>query len=140
MNDEKPDKLVIERLEKLQKKRQEILALPPEKALDRILKDPQAVALVHSFSEQDFYFLIHDVGPKDSVPLLSLASNRQWEHLIDLETWQKDRIDTKAVSHWLSLLLEADPQRFIRWFLEEKLAFVEFFLFKNKVDETVYVH
>jgi hypothetical protein len=50
---------------------------------------------------------------------------------VDLETWQKDQIDSHAVSRWLDLLLEADPPRFINWFLNEKLEFIEFFLYKN---------
>ena len=115
----------------LQEKRRKILELPPEKALDRILDDPQPAALVHSFPEQDFYLLINEIGPEDSLPLLSLATNKQWEHIVDLETWQKDRLDPKAVTRWLSLLLEADSKRFFRWFLEEKLEFVELYLFRN---------
>ncbi len=131
MNEETIDQKALERFEKLRLKRLQILALPPKKAMDRILEDPQPVALVHSFPEQDFYFLIHDIGVEDSLPLLSLASNRQWEHIIDLEVWQKDRISVESLSPWLSLLLEADPKRFIRWFLEEKLELVEFYLFKS---------
>ncbi len=131
MNEEKVDKKALERLEKLREKRLQILALPPKKAMDRILEDPQPAALVHSFPEQDFYFLIHDIGVGDSLPLLALASNRQWEHIVDLEVWRKDQIDIESVSRWLSLLLEADPKRFIRWFLEEKLELIEFYLFKS---------
>ena len=73
--------------------------------------------------------MISDVG--DSLPLLALASNRQWEHIVDLEVWRKDQIDIDSVSRWLSLLLEADPKRFIRWFLEEKLELIEFYLFRS---------
>ncbi|MBE9544653.1 MAG: hypothetical protein IMF02_09185, partial [Proteobacteria bacterium] len=131
MENDKLDKLALERIEKLHAKRQQILALPPKDALDRILQDPQPLPLVHSFPEQDLYFLIHDIGPQDALPLLSLASDRQWDHIIDLETWQKDQIDIKSVSHWLDLLLDADPQRFIRWFLAQQLEMVEFYLFKN---------
>jgi hypothetical protein len=131
MNKETVDKKTLERFEKLREKRQQILALPPKKALDRILEDPQPTALVHSFPEQDFYFLIHDIGIGDSLPLLALASNRQWEHIVDLEVWRKDQIDIESVSRWLSLLLDADPKRFIRWFLEKKLELVEFYLFKS---------
>lgn len=127
----KPDELAIERFRALQEKRQYLLSLPSKSAMEQILQDPQAVALIHSFPEQDFYYLIHDIGPEDALPLLSLASNRQWEHLVDLETWQNDRIDTKAITRWMSMLLDADPDRFINWFLKEKLEFVEFFLYKN---------
>jgi hypothetical protein len=121
----------LQRVLQLQEKRRKILRLPPEKALDRILDDPQPAALVHSFPEQDFYFLVNEIGPQDSLPLLSLATNKQWEHIVDLETWQKDRIDLKLATRWMSLLLEADPRRFIRWVLEEQLEFVELYLFRN---------
>jgi hypothetical protein len=121
----------LQRVLQLQEKRRKVLSLAPEKALDRILDDPQPAALVHSFPEQDFYLLVKEIGSQDSLPLLSLATNKQWEHIVDLETWQKDRLDPKAVTRWLSLLLEADPKRFFRWFLEEKLEFVELYLFRN---------
>ena len=131
MTEDKIDKKALERFEKLREKRLQILALPPKKAMETILEDPQPVALVHSFPEQDFYFLIHDIGVGDSLPLLSLASNKQWEHIVDLELWRKDRIDVKSASRWLSLLLEADSERFIRWFLQEKLELIEFYLFNS---------
>lgn len=121
----------LQRVLQLQKKRSKIMELPAEKALDRILDDPQPAALVHSFPEQDLYLLVNEIGPEDSLPLLSLATNKQWEHIVDLETWQKDRLDPKSVTRWLSLLLEADPKRFFRWFLDKKLEFVELYLFKN---------
>jgi hypothetical protein len=130
-DNDKPDIKALERFRTLREKRQQLMALAPRDAMERILQDPQSLPLVHSFPEQDFYFLIHDIGPEDAGPLLSLASNRQWEHLVDLETWQKDQIDSKAVSRWLDLLLEADPARFVTWFLNEKLEFVEFFLYRN---------
>jgi hypothetical protein len=131
MTDDKIDKKILERFEKLREKRRQILALPPKRAMETILEDPQPAALVHSFPEQDFYFLIHDIGVGDSFPLLALASNRQWEHIVDLEVWHKDQIDIESVSRWLSLLLETDPKRFIRWFLAEKLELVEFYLFRS---------
>ena len=131
MENDKPQNLALERIKQLQEKRQQILALPPQEALDRILQDPQQLPLVHSFPEQDLYFLIHDIGPEDALPVLALASEKQWDHIVDLEAWQKDRVDIKSVSRWLGLLLDADPHRFIRWFLEQKLEFIEFYLFKN---------
>ena len=131
MEKDKPENRALERIKQLQEKRQQILALSPQEALDRILQDPQQLPLVHSFPEQDLYFLIHDIGPEDAMPVLALASEKQWDHIVDLEAWQKDRIDIKSVSRWLGLLLDADPQRFMRWFLEQKLEFIEFYLFTN---------
>ena len=75
---------ILQRVLQLQEKRKKILELSPAKALDRILDDPQPAALVHSFPEQDFYLLVNAIGPEDSLPLLSLANNNQWEHIVDL--------------------------------------------------------
>ena len=123
MTDHELDKKTLERFRTLQEKRQQLMALDPKDAMERILQDSQPLPLVHSFPEQDLYFLIHDIGPEDALPVLALASEKQWDHIVDLEAWQKDRIDIKSVSRWLGLLLDADPQRFIRWFLEQTLEF-----------------
>ena len=124
-----PEKQIRERIEALRARRSEILSLPPEQAMDRILSDPQPAALVHSFPESDFYFLVHDIGPEDALPLLALASDKQWDHMVDLESWAKDRIEVNHLTRWMNLLMEADPKRFIRWFLNDRLAFGEFYLF-----------
>ncbi len=131
MTDSPVQKDILKRIQELKEKRKRILALAPEEALEKILSDPQPAALVHSFPESDFYFLVHEVGPEDSVPLLALASAKQWEHIMDLESWTRDRIEVTGVTRWLHLLFEADPARFVRWFLEDRLNFLEFYLFHN---------
>ena len=125
------NKKVIARIENLKKLRGKIVSMSPEKALNAILDSPQPAALIHSFPEEDFYFLIHEIGLEDSHPLLSLASAKQWEYIVDLEVWQKDRIELKSVTRWFDLLFKVDPDRFIKWFLDQKTEFMEFYLFKN---------
>lgn len=121
----------IQRLTKLFEERKKILSLTPEKVLNAILDSPQPAALVHSFPEEDFYFLIHDIGLEDSHLLLSLASDKQWEYLVDLEVWEKDKIEIHSITRWLDLLFKIDPNRFIKWFLHQKTDFMESYLFKN---------
>ncbi|MBT9438654.1 MAG: hypothetical protein GAS50_05635 [Desulfobacterales bacterium] len=131
MNEDKKLKRTVELYKNLNRQRKEILSLPAEKALDRILDSPQPAAIVHSFPEEDFYFLINDIGIEDSLQLLSLASDKQWEYILDIEVWEKDRISIHNVTKWLDLFIKADSQRFVRWFLNKKTEFVEFYLFKN---------
>jgi hypothetical protein len=131
MNEKKENKKIIARIKNLARQRKEILSLPPEKALDAILDSPQSTALVHSLSEEDFHFLIHDIGIEDALPLLRVASDKQWEYIVDLEIWEKDRIDLTSVTKWFDLLFKIDPNRFIKWFLHEKTELMEFYLFKN---------
>jgi hypothetical protein len=131
LNEEIQHTQIAERIRNLHIRRKEILSLPAEKALDEILDSPQPAAMVHSFPEEDFFFLIHDIGVEDSIELLSLASDRQWEYIFDVEIWERDKISMNAVTQWLDLLLRADPDRVIRWLLKDKLEMTEFYLFKN---------
>jgi len=139
MDEKTENKKIIARIENLALQRKKILSLPPEEMLNAILNSTQSTALVHSFSEEDFYFLIHNIGIEDSHPLLYLASNKQWEYIIDLEVWKKDRIEISSITKWFDLLFKVDPNRFIKWSLDQQFDFMEFYLFKNlevKVRET----
>jgi hypothetical protein len=131
MTDIDSKQLVVERSRILQKTRRKLLAIPPEKAMQAILDDKHALEIVHSFPHEDFYFLIHDIGVEDALPLLSLASNNQWEYLLDVEIWHKDRLDIVSATEWLNLLLHADPKRLAHWCTKQKTEFLELFLFHN---------
>ncbi len=119
------------RIRELQAKRKEILALPPENALDRILDERQPVPLVHSFPEEDFYFLIHDIGVEDSLQLLEMASDKQWEYILDTDIWHRDHIIIPEITRWLKLFMTASPARMVRWTAEKQTEFMEYYLFRN---------
>jgi hypothetical protein len=118
-------------IKRLYEARSAVLKRPPAEALQRILDAEYPAALVHSFSEEDFYLLVREIGPDDAVEMLSLASNRQWEFLLDMEAWQKERFDSAALTPWLHRLVAADAPRLARWVLEEKTDFFKLYLFKN---------
>lgn len=131
LNDIGPRDNHIKRLEKLAEERKQILSLEGIQALDAILDHPQPNALIHSFAEEDLAFLIHDIGPEDALDLIAMASDRQWEFILDIESWEKDRINLNAVTQWMDLMLKADPQRFVRWVATEKPDLIEYFLFHS---------
>jgi len=126
-----PGQTVTDRIRKLAETRQQMLALPAGKALQAILAHPQPAALVHSFSDEDLHFLIHDIGLENAMPLISLASSRQWEYMVDMETWSRDRLDFQATTAWLQMLLAADADRLVKWCYEEKLEWIELYLYRN---------
>ncbi len=121
----------LKRLEKLLRERKKILAMEGDKALEAILDMPDALPLVHSFSEEDLFFLINDIGLDDALPILAMATTKQWEYIIDTEIWEQDRMNVVPVLKWFDLLQKADSDRFIKWLKDEKVTFLEFCLFKN---------
>ncbi|RPJ17095.1 MAG: hypothetical protein EHM30_04630 [Desulfobacteraceae bacterium] len=131
MNKGKEYNLALKRSADLLSQRKEIITLSSEKALDRILEAKHPAALIHSFPEQDFYFLVHDIGLNDSYELLALASDKQWDYILDVELWEKDRIDTGSLTRWLDILFQAAPDRFIKWAIEKKSDLIEYYLYHN---------
>ena len=121
----------IERLQDLKKKRETLLVLPTEAALEYLATEKQALAIVHSLPPQDLHLLIRDIGAEDALPLLALASNRQWEYILDIEIWHKDRMNFAEASKWLGRLLSADPGRLAEWCAKDKDTFIDFFLLHN---------
>lgn len=122
---------VAEQIRHLNETRRRILTLPVDRAMAAVFEHAQPAALIHSFPEEDLHFLIHDVGLDNALPLLNLASTRQWEYMLDMEVWNHDRLDYQQTTAWLQLLLRADPDRLIKWCFEERLEFLELYLYRN---------
>jgi len=116
---------------KLRSQRHEILVSESETALDMILEAPAPATLIQSFPDQDLYYLMHKIGPYDFIPVLAMAKSEQWEYILDVETWDNDRLDLDYMTKTFDLLFQADPQRLLRWIIKEKPDYFEFFLFKN---------
>jgi hypothetical protein len=133
MNHQKrtPGASIQQAITELGEQRKLVLAQPAEKALDVILNARHPAALVHSIPETDLFFLVQDIGPEDCLPLLALASNAQWDFILDMGVWKGDRIQIRSLTRWLNFRFLADPDRFLRWFQNEQTDFIEWYLFKN---------
>ena len=97
----------------------EVFSLPPTDSLKRILSLDHPQRLIRSLSRVDFYWLVKKVGEEDSLPLLQMASYEQWQYLMDMELWKKDRMSFEEASVWISRLNQADPMRLVKWLCTE---------------------
>ncbi len=119
------------RRQELAQECRDLLASRPERALERIAEHPYPVTLVQSMADEDLYHLVHTIGLDDALPVLSLASNQQWEYMLDMEAWHRDTVDVHSMSVWLERLLKADPDRFTHWITKDKIDDFAFYLYKN---------
>ncbi len=119
---------IQKKIASLAEERRRILSMSPKKTMDAIIESPDGLAIVHSMADQDFHLLVNEIGPEDALELLSLASNRQWEHILDIEGWDREAIVGKPVLKWFALLMQADEERFFSWITTEKINFLELFL------------
>ena len=83
------------------------LRLPARQRLELLLHAPQPMRLVRSLPDSEFYLSVREIGPTDALPLMSLASAAQIQHILDLESWRGDRFDADRSGAWIALILEA---------------------------------
>ncbi|RLC03180.1 MAG: hypothetical protein DRH90_12030 [Deltaproteobacteria bacterium] len=131
MSENKVNALIRRRSLDLQEKRQSLLGIPAEQVVEKIMAVERPAELVHSFPEEDLYLLVNEIGLQDALPILSLASVKQWDYILDMDIWDGDTVDPLAATKWFSLLMAADPDRFSRWCADEKQTLTEFFLYRN---------
>lgn len=111
--------------------RRTVVALPADQALARILEHPLPATLVQSFPASDLHLLVREIGPGDAGPLLALAANAQIEFILDAESWNRDRIDNRALTEWFALLTGADAARMPALLARQHRDLVEYFLWRN---------
>jgi hypothetical protein len=102
-------------------------SLPAEQQLEILLKtrgkervhylflSEHAEELVQRIPELEVFLTIKEVGEKDSLDLISLTTAEQFQYLLDLEFWKKDRLNPQKILHWVELLLESGEQRVIQF-------------------------
>ncbi|WP_028321199.1 DUF6178 family protein [Desulfatiglans anilini] len=98
--------------------------------INRVLAMDSPEAYVQDLSSEDLYWLVKKVGADDAGPLLQLASEDQWQYILDLELWRKDSLELEAADRWLARLQQADLRRLTRWLVSEEgqsLGYLYFF-------------
>ncbi|MBW2094869.1 MAG: hypothetical protein JRI80_08265 [Deltaproteobacteria bacterium] len=105
-------------------------SLSGKEIIDRIVEARDPRALVQGLAHGDFYWIVKKVGANDCLPLLEHASEEQWQYLLDMELWNRDRLDLHQAATWLSRLRMADPHRLAKWLLSEGQATAYYFFYR----------
>ena len=107
-------------------------ACPAGDIMQRIVQADNPRQAVRALSAEDFYWVAKKVGEQDALILLELASDRQWQYVLDLELWDGDRLDLEESGAWLGRLEQADCRRLALWFFsEEGSPLIYYHLFRN---------
>ncbi len=108
----------------------DLYTLSETEVMDRILEHPDPPGLIKALPSEDFFWLVKRMG-EDSMQLLKLASLRQWQYLLDLELWEKDRLDMTHSFLWLQRLQRSDPERLAKWLFTDGQTLAYLYLFRN---------
>jgi len=108
-----------------------ISSLSGKEIIERIVDAPDPSALVRGMAHGDFYWILKRVGINDCVPILEQASEEQWQYLLDLELWERDRFDLKQAGIWLTQLRMAAPHRLAKWLLSKGQATAYYYFYRS---------
>lgn len=109
----------------------DLYPLSGREVLNQILDMDMPQKLIRRLPSQDFFWLVKKVGDNDCLPLLEMASEEQWQYLLDLEVWEKDRLNQDQVFSWLARLQISDSRRLAKWLFSQGQELIYLFLFKN---------
>ncbi|MBW6484886.1 MAG: hypothetical protein K0B01_01875 [Syntrophobacterales bacterium] len=82
----------------------DLLSLPGDKLLQRVLDSENPGELVKQLPAEDLFWVVKRIGADDCLALLEIASEEQWQYLVDLDVWRKDLLSPQKALAWLKLL------------------------------------
>ena len=111
----------------------EIYALSGKETLSLIVEHDTPKELIRGLPCEDIYWLIKKIGEDDCLPVLELASKEQWQYILDLEIWRKDRLSIDQAFEWLDRFQQANSMQTInRLFKDQDFRNIVYFsLFKS---------
>ena len=86
--------------------------------------------LVQLLPELEVFLTVKEVGERDSLDLISLTTPEQFQYLIDLDLWKKDRLDPEKTLHWMEILLESGEKKFTQFIQSTDPGFIALLLKK----------
>lgn len=115
----------------------DLYSLQGSDLLNWVLEDNDPPALVQNLPDADFFWLVKRIGDDDSLPVLQLATTEQWQYLLDMELWERDRINIKDAAEWFQRLATADPDRLTGWIRHAGREFA-YYYFQKSIRTAIY--
>lgn len=89
---------------------------------DAILASPKAKSLIRAMAPRELYLALKQRGISESLDVLELISQEQFQRFCDYDVWQDNRLSPKQLFSWLKLLNSISPKLMYQRFrgLEEE--------------------
>ena len=92
--------------------------------LDYILLSEKPEEVVRALPELEIFLTIQEVGKEDALELLTLTTPEQFQYLVDLEVWKKDRLVPEKLLEWVEILMECGEEKFAQFLRSADLEFI----------------
>lgn len=92
-----------------------VVALGGEARLEAIIDSPLPTAVVQAMSNSEAFYTFIQLEEEGRRALLKLVADEQLDFLLDLDLWDRDRIDPDKALDWLERMAGADPELAANW-------------------------
>jgi Family of unknown function (DUF6178) len=86
--------------------------------------------LVPQLPELEVFLTVKEAGEKDCLDLISLTTPEQFQFLLDLDFWKRDRLDPEKILHWMEILLESGEKKVTQFIQSTDIEFIALLLKK----------
>jgi len=93
-----------------------VLSTPWRHRTEIIQLAKDAAGLIRALPEEEVYWTIKERGIEDSLSLIAMTSQDQFQFLIDIDCWSKDRLDLKNMLVWYRMLGKCNEAKVAEWF------------------------
>jgi hypothetical protein len=101
-----------------------LAGLSANDAFNLVLEHPDPSEVVALTPAPSLYLMMHEIGSDDALTLLELAAPPQVQSFLDMDCWNRDRLDIPKARTWFLLLNELDDEAFMRHIAELDLSFL----------------
>jgi len=101
-----------------------VLQARGKERLDYILLSEKPEQLVRALPELEIFVTVQEIGKKDAFELLTLTTPEQFQYLIDLDVWKKDRLAREKTLDWVEILMECREEKFAQFVRSADLEFI----------------
>jgi Family of unknown function (DUF6178) len=83
---------------------------------DALLSGPDPERAIRALPGDELYYVIHEIGLRDSGDILALARPEQVQAALDFALWERDQIVPERLGEWLEAMSDAPYDRIGSWF------------------------
>lgn len=78
-------------------------------------------SLISSMSDEDVWLKVKELGASDALSVISETTPEQFQYILDIELWKKDKWLVDNALTWLSVVKECGREKIIQWAHETDL-------------------
>jgi hypothetical protein len=93
-----------------------VLQVPWKDRMNVIMQSEAARELIQALPAEEVFWMVKERGIEDSLPVIARTTHEQFQYLIDLDCWQRDKFMPENCLSWYRVLGRCNIAKVLEWF------------------------